>query len=80
MRGPKKEFLSSDRDDFWTALGAALAKGTPARGLTLARDRPSYAGAEWADIHSTLPGERFARMREEWVSNGAWGYSNIKVG
>ena len=31
-----------------------------------------------SDIHSTLPGERFAAMKDEWVSNGAWGYSNIK--
>jgi hypothetical protein len=33
-----------------------------------------------ADIHSTLPGERFAEMRGEWDSNGAWGYRNIKLG
>ena len=32
-----------------------------------------------ADIHSTLPGERFAAMRDKWVSYGAWGYSNIEV-
>lgn len=33
-----------------------------------------------ADIHSTLPGERFAEMREEWVSYGAWGYTNVELG
>ena len=51
------------------------------------RDDPSrlhayFSGCQGrhSDIHSTLPGERFARMREEWESNGAWGYTNIKVG
>lgn len=30
------------------------------------------------DIHSTLAGERWARMREEWTSFGQWGYTNIR--
>ena len=33
-----------------------------------------------ADIHSTLPGERFAEMRDKWTSFGAWGYTNLKLG
>lgn len=33
-----------------------------------------------ADIHSTLPGERFAEMREQWTSFGAWGYRNLELG
>jgi hypothetical protein len=32
-----------------------------------------------ADIHSTLPGERFHAMKEEWTSYGAWGYKNLGV-
>jgi hypothetical protein len=30
-----------------------------------------------SDIHSTLAGERFAAMRGQWTSYGAWGYGNL---